>query len=131
MDKCLKSLFFSTPDPNAECANTFGSFTCSCKQDFYGTGESCFRGKCSDSNCPDNQKCVSATTLDCECRSGFEMNRNLACVDVDECEKITCGGQANCSNTLGSYSCDIVTRDQTTTYRIVSTTQKTTITSFK
>lgn len=49
----------------------------------------------------------------CRCLSGFRSYRDPAapgsvrCADVDECADgtHTCGGNAACENTLGSYAC--------------------------
>ena len=52
---------------NAECSNTEGGFECNCIHGYFGDGRACFRGSCSDLNCPSikNQKCTLPTKLDC------------------------------------------------------------------
>ena len=90
---------------NASCLNTHGSFACSCNEGYYGTGDSCFPGRCLDDNCPQNQKCVSATTIDCECKEGFRGNSSSDCVDIDECQENDCIDKTDCLNTIGSYIC--------------------------
>ena len=90
---------------NAKCQNTDGSYKCSCMVGYYGNGEACFRGSCIDIFCPDNQKCVSKTSDDCECKNGFELNNDADCVDIDECEQLTCNYNAECINTIGTYFC--------------------------
>ena len=96
---------------NAACTNTFGSYTCSCKEGYFGDGISCLPGQCPDSTCPKNQKCVSETTFDCECKNGFVLNLT-DCVDYDECEENRCNDESECVNTAGSFTC---TKLQTTT----------------
>ena len=67
---------------NAVCFNTLGSYDCSCKDGFYGDGYFCIRGQCPDSNCPFNQKCVSPTGLDCECKEGFQLDEASSCSEI-------------------------------------------------
>ena len=62
-------------------------------------------GQCLDSNCPQNMTCVSPTTSDCKCKSGFTIDpKSENCVDIDECE-VECKKTSGCINTLGSYKC--------------------------
>ncbi|XP_070273097.1 adhesion G protein-coupled receptor E2-like [Myotis yumanensis] len=63
--------------------------------------------------CPPDSSCVSGTA--CHCDPGFlspsgknEVNQGETCEDIDECEqpvKVTCGIDARCHNTKGSYYC--------------------------
>ena len=106
IDECNTTISCHT---NAKCLNTEGSYTCSCKAGYYGTGDSCLPGRCPDSNCPENQKCVSANTIECECKDGFHFNSASVCVDIDECEvsaTTICNTPAECVNTFGSYKCE-------------------------
>ena len=89
----------------AQCQNTKGNYTCSCKEGYFGSGYYCVRGQCQDAFCPDNQRCISATTEECECKDGFQFNDDSACVDIDECEEDLCNEQSECTNSIGSYTC--------------------------
>ena len=94
-------------DENAECVNTSGSYECNCAETFFGNGQTCFPGSCSELNCrpADNKKCVSPTTIDCQCVAGYEFDHSLACVDTDECRANPCDKNADCTNNQGSFSC--------------------------
>ena len=90
---------------NADCFNTEGTYKCSCKDGFYGDGESCLVGKCLDLACGRNQTCVSATSTDCKCVNGYAIDQDTGnCYDVDECDA-DCSTNGKCVNTLGSYYC--------------------------
>ena len=118
IDECNNT---ATCHANAQCLNNEGSFTCSCKEGYYGTGDSCFPGQCQDANCPENQKCVQAITIDCECKEGFRLNSSSVCVDIDECQENKCN-DLKCLNTVGSYNCErISTTSLTTTTKMTTT----------
>ena len=76
---------------------------------FFGSGSICFAGSCSESNCPINAKCVSPTTIDCECKNGYVSDDSpsisITCLDIDECEETPCHEKAKCTNKPGSFSC--------------------------
>ena len=73
-------------DPNAQCTNTNGSFTCACVTGFTGDGVSCM-GK----------------MLGCF----MYFQNNVSSSDVEECA-VDNGGCVNaaCTNTVGSFTCD-------------------------
>ena len=102
VDECNST---NSCDENAKCLNTDGSYKCGCKDGYYGNGESCFPGRCPEANCPTNQKCVSPTAIDCECKKGFRLDAFSDCLDIDECVETKCYDQAECLNTIGSYIC--------------------------
>ena len=87
-------------------------------------------GQCPDSNCPKNQKCVSKTTFDCECKSGFVLN-STNCVDYDECEGDSCNNESECVNTIGSFTCRITKVSTTKKTTTVATTTTTTTAAIK
>ena len=112
----------------ALCSNNVGSFTCSCKEGYFGDGFSCLQGNCPDSNCPKHQKCVSETTLDCECKPGFILNLTN-CIDFDECHESKCDEDSECENTIGSFTCrsnEVATTTIVTNRAKPSTTVQTT-----
>ena len=103
-DECLGNQ--TVCDDNAECRNTIGSYQCSCRNGFYGNGVVCQAGQCGDGSCPDNKKCVSRTTMNCECMEGFAANQNDTCSDVDECSiGNKCDLNADCLNLPGTFAC--------------------------
>ena len=90
---------------------------------FYGNGDTCFPGQCQDSFCPQNQKCISATSTGCQCKEGFQLNNLSVCEDIDECEQNKCDDQAECLNTIGNYICqDIVSTTEPTNTTLASST---------
>ena len=91
----------------AVCMNTPGGYECNCQQGYFGDGQTCFPGSCTDINCPasGNKKCVSPRKPDCKCFEGFEMTNASVCIDVDECQKEPCDQIAKCVNSQGSFSC--------------------------
>ena len=104
IDECSRSE--STCHQNAKCTNTVGSFDCACNQNYYGNGYFCAEGQCDDANCPQNQTCISPTTVDCQCKQGFSLNELDECVDTDECSQANdCDINAECKNSVASYDC--------------------------
>ena len=74
--------------PNATCLNTDGSYTCLCNVGFTGDGSTC--------------------TGIIRNKMYSEISVYSFLVDIDECEQESlneCDVNANCSNTVGSYSC--------------------------
>ena len=75
-------------DVNANCTNTNGSHSCTCKEGYTGKGESC-QGK---------------IKLDLE---KSRIIKSIMFTDIDECNDNShvCDANANCTNTNGSYNC--------------------------
>ena len=93
-------------DLNADCENTIGSFTCHCRPGFYGSGQNCDRGQCSDTSCPENEVCVSPTKTKCKCPKNFK-KIDASCTDIDECGvENACDVNAKCTNFLGGHVCE-------------------------
>ena len=92
-------------DSNAFCLATRNSFLCECRTGFYGNGKYCSEGNCfSDSYCPMNEICSSATSLDCVCKVGFERKINGSCLAL--CSEKSCDENAFCSNTESGPDCE-------------------------
>ncbi|XP_059552645.1 adhesion G protein-coupled receptor E5-like [Myotis daubentonii] len=63
--------------------------------------------------CPPDSSCINGTA--CHCDPGFQtpfgknkVNQGETCEDIDECKQrvnVTCGEDARCHNTKGSYYC--------------------------
>ena len=91
----------------AVCMNLPGGYKCNCQEGYFGDGKTCFRGSCTNINCPlsDHKECVSPRSNDCKCTVGFAMTNSSVCIDVDECKTLPCDQFANCSNNPGGFSC--------------------------
>ena len=91
----------------AVCMNIPGGYECNCQEGYFGDGQTCFPGSCTDINCPpsSHKECVSTRSNLCKCTEGYEFNNLSVCVDVDECKSKPCGQNAECANNPGNYSC--------------------------
>ncbi|XP_022786877.1 uncharacterized protein LOC111327055 isoform X1 [Stylophora pistillata] len=97
---------------NATCANTAGSYQCTCKLSYTGDGKSCTWYKdfneCESNldNCHVDAICINTPThFECMRKPGF-LGDGLSCVDRNEClEPGICHANATCANTAGSYQC--------------------------
>eukprot|EP00041_Stephanoeca_diplocostata_P037910 m.1459087 g.1459087 ORF g.1459087 m.1459087 type:complete len:2541 (-) comp25124_c0_seq2:179-7801(-) len=97
-------------DTHATCADTTGSYTCSCNAGWTGSGVTCADlHECADST---RNSCSALATCTenpgsyvCTCNDGWSGD-GQACTDVDECNGThTCDTHATCTNAPGSYSC--------------------------
>ena len=104
IDECMIN---ATCHGDAECSNNEGSYDCSCKVGYHGNGKVCRKGQCDDRSCPTNQKCVSPSTLTCQCKKGFRFEKvKDSCQDINECLLGGyCSQNSSCVNSEGSSSC--------------------------
>ena len=102
IDEC--SAESSPCDKNADCTNSDGSYSCTCKQGFSGDGTTCegTRGMLLKVMLLRRiTRCYSNFTTD------FQTMPHLFLLDIDECsaESSPCDKNADCTNSDGSYSC--------------------------
>ncbi|XP_022790332.1 fibrillin-1-like isoform X2 [Stylophora pistillata] len=95
--------------PEADCANTLGSYNCSCNLGFEGDGFNCKPdGTCAGIVCAADAECLTLSNGDkvCECKGGFSGD-GLSCRDIDECAQLIhkCHRKATCVNRPGTYRC--------------------------
>ncbi|XP_072016916.1 microfibril-associated glycoprotein 4-like [Amphiura filiformis] len=97
-------------DENAACANTVGSFTCSCNTGYNEVGITCIDiDECNmnPDHCDPNTACTNtAGSFTCACNTGYNGD-GVTCTDIDECIMNTdnCHLKAGCTNTAGSFTC--------------------------
>ncbi|CAH1776173.1 unnamed protein product [Owenia fusiformis] len=100
----------SSCHPYAECANTVGSFTCTCGQDYIGNGFNCTlkpRNVCQNRPCGDNGRCEEDPEhpegYRCSCILGFTGER---CSRAQaECAAKPCLNKAMCVSSLDGFQC--------------------------
>ncbi|XP_048511324.1 fibrillin-1 isoform X2 [Athalia rosae] len=113
---------------NEQCANTLGSYLCTCKAGF---SRDPITQACVDVNecqiqshdCLPTQRCDNTLgSYTCvrflNCGTGYTLNAaSEICEDDDECALGThdCGAGYHCRNTFGSYRCDRIPRYSVTT----------------
>ena len=96
--------------PYADCVSTATSYVCICKVGYFGDGVTCRDvDECKqrvDTCAAKNMKCKNTIGgYKCYCPPGFYMSSDDVCLDVDECERVTCPRDTQCVNSIGSYAC--------------------------
>jgi len=97
-------------DGNATCADTDGSYVCTCKAGWQGDGTSCVNvNECADAtdNCSDDATCTDTPgSFTCACNDGYTGD-GVVCSNVNECQEgsHTCDTHASCADTDGGYTC--------------------------
>ena len=120
IDECTSATHPHDCDPNAECTDSKGSFSCKCKDGYVGDGR---MGNCSNINecligndCHAKSDCVDRTPhedsglkYECICFTGYStIDDGRTCIDDNECSQGAvngCDSNASCTNTAGSYTC--------------------------
>ena len=98
-------------DVNANCTNTNGSHSCTCKEGYTGKGESS-QGKITlyfkkkQNNCSSQIIALLPTNW---LKSFFLYSvthcESIVFTDINECNDDVCDANANCTNTNGSHNC--------------------------
>ncbi|KAG5276941.1 hypothetical protein AALO_G00111660 [Alosa alosa] len=107
---------------NSTCANTIGSYNCSCWRGYtprntslpIDTNNPCIDvNECDFDPCGLNSTCANTIgSYNCSCWRGYTprntslpIDTNNPCIDINECDFDQCGPNSNCSNIIGSYNC--------------------------
>ena len=110
----------------AECQNNDGNYTCQCVEGYFGNGYVyCVRGSCNDDLCPNNQRCVSPRTEECECRDGFHFNGTSNCVGLTTETKLITSQETRFTTTTKTAEQTILTTTEGTETTITTTKQST------
>ncbi|XP_012501572.1 PREDICTED: EGF-like module-containing mucin-like hormone receptor-like 1 [Propithecus coquereli] len=118
IDECLTS---GVCPEHSHCANSMGSYSCSCQVGFISSKSTCEDiDECSQSPpvCGPHSVCENTLgTYKCSCLPGFSSPTgngwipgkpgHFACTDIDEClTSGVCPEHSHCANSMGSYSCN-------------------------
>eukprot|EP00117_Sycon_ciliatum_P019648 scpid6927/ scgid17744/ Fibrillin-1 len=93
---------------HADCVDTDGSFQCTCKQGYNGTGYSCHDiDECSTQSCGRFDCTNTVGSYICKCKDGLKSTTSspLCTEDINECSTNPCESR-NCTNTFGGFKCD-------------------------
>ena len=99
-------------DVNANCTNTNGSHSCTCKEGYTGKGELC-QGKIrldlkkKQNNCSSLIIALLSDKLAEEFFFLYSVThcKSIVFTDINECNDDICDANANCTNTNGSHNC--------------------------
>ncbi len=102
-------LYATACDINAACANTQGSFTCTCNSGYQGDGKTCSDfNECAVNNggCDANAQCTNSVgSFSCACKPYFQGD-GKTCSDINEClaNNGGCGAPTaySCVNNVGA-----------------------------
>ena len=107
VDECLDPAL-SLCSLNATCANSVGSYTCTCNAGYMGAGNNCLDvDECADpllNECDLNATCTNSTgSYDCACNTGW-VGSGILCEDFDDCASgdVRCGVNEDCLNLEGA-----------------------------
>ncbi|XP_047739052.1 fibrillin-1 [Hyalella azteca] len=137
INECIENSFGSVCGVNAICKNLPGIYECQCPPSMVGNPFSeckqcdtleckcqppyriiegnCVLADCSKGNkCPAGAECVTIQggVSYCACPTGFIMQADNTCKDIDECslvspaEKPPCAIGAECTNRVGTFECN-------------------------
>jgi len=97
---------------NQACANSEGSFSCDCAENFRaGADGSCVADRCDNfpDLCSADKECVGFLGMYAcsdKCEAGYKRS-GPSCKDIDECIDRPCKVNEDCTNTEGSYECAV------------------------
>ena len=99
----------SSCQANADCANTIGSFVCTCATGYtlLNDGVTCADvDECaSPGACDEHAQCADTDgSYTCTCNTGYTGDGTF-CDDINECLSSPCDALATCANTEAGYSC--------------------------
>ncbi|XP_071804456.1 uncharacterized protein [Asterias amurensis] len=95
---------------NADCTNTQGSHTCTCRDGYIGDGVTCTdvnECRVGSNGCHVDAVCTNTQgSYWCTCTAGYTGD-GFTCTDVNECTDGSngCHMNADCNNTQGSHTC--------------------------
>ena len=96
-------------DPNADCFNTYGSYICACKDEFYGDGVDCAPCSVCQEEC-EGEECKTGPGYTEDKKEPPCEASDRTCRDINECSLLderthNCDDHADCDNGVGSFKC--------------------------